>query len=499
MKEKYNKLISDIRSYNKQADFQKIDKAWEFAKISHTDQKRLSGEDFVNHPLEIAQILADWKLDSTSIIAALLHDTIEDGGASKEDILNEFGENVSLLVDGVTKITEIRLKEESKTVSKDSEQEFIENLRKIFLVMAKDLRVVLIKLADRLHNMQSLSYLPKESQISNARETMEIYAPLAERFGIGEVKGQLEDLAFPYIYPKDYEKVKKLSKPYYHKADTRIKKMRRSILTQLHKQGIKADISGRKKHIYSLWKKLERFDQDWDFDQINDIVALRILVDKTSDCYVALGVVHDMYKPVPHKGLSDFIAQPKPNGYQSIHTKVFGPVGKITEVQIRTYAMHEQAEHGIAAHWSYGEAKSKGTSDDALEAGEVRVSGEKLAWVRQLVKWQEQIADSEDFMDAVKFDALSHRNYIFSPNGDVYDLPSGATPIDFACAVHTDLIKYIKMAKVDGRIVPLDYKLKSGDVVEIVKTKEPRKPSKDWLDCVVTREAKKKIRNSLKG
>jgi len=309
-------LIEIIKKYNEKADLEKIKKAWQFAKLAHTGQKRLTGEDFVQHPLNVAMILAAWKLDTTSIIAGLLHDTIEDGGATREDIVKEFGEEVALLVDGVTKITGFRLK------GNQSEQ-FVENLRKMLLVMARDLRVVFIKLADRLHNMQTLYGLPPDRQIENAKETLEIYAPLAERLGIGKIKGELEDLAFPYVDREKFKKLSELSKPFYKRAQEDIDTMKKHLLSKIAKEGVIAEIQGRKKHYYSLLKKLERPEIDWDFQKVHDIVALRIFVETIPECYISLGVVHGSYKPVPYIGVSDFIAQPKPNGYRSIHTKVF--------------------------------------------------------------------------------------------------------------------------------------------------------------------------------
>lgn len=486
----FKELLETIKSYNEGVDVGKIRLAWEFAKIAHIDQTRLSGEPFVSHPLKVAKILASWRLDTNSIIAGLLHDTVEDGGADKKDIVEEFGQEVARLVDGVTKVTGLRLRGSKEDV-------FVENLRKMLLVMAKDLRVVMIKLADRLHNMETLSALPSHKQKENALETLEIYAPLAERLGMGQLKGELEDLSFPYVYPEEFRKVKKESKEHYKEVEKYIKKMKRVLLVKLAEEGIKAEIHGRKKHLYSLWRKLERPEIDWDFDEVNDIMALRIIVNSVAECYTALGVVHANFRPVPHIGVSDFIAQPKPNGYRSIHTKVFGFGGKIVEVQIRTHEMHEQAEHGVAAHWSYSQAKSKGVKDALLEKGSVKVAEDKISWVRQLVNWQKQISDSKEFLRAVKFDALKHRNFVFSPKGDVYDLPAGATPVDFAYAVHTGLGKFIAGAKVNGRIVPLNYQLKSGDVVEIIKSKLPRKPSSDWLDFVVTTTARREIRKDV--
>jgi len=492
MEKEFKNLTVLIAGHDPDADIKIIKKAWKFAKLAHTGQKRLSGKPFASHPLEVAKRLAAWHMDTTTIVAALLHDTIEDGGAKREDIVQGFGEDVARLVDGVTNVTELRL-------VGTHEQASVENLRKMILAMAKDLRVVFLKLADRLHNMETLSYLPAEKQKENALETLEVYVPLAERLGMGRVKAQLDDLAFPYVYPDDYKKLINLSKPYFKRAEEHIEKMKRKILVALSKENVKAEVHGRKKHLYSLWIKLQRPDIDWDFDKIYDIVALRIIVGTVSQCYTALGTVHGLYKPVPHVGVSDFIAQPKPNGYRSIHTKVFGPEGRIVEVQIRTFLMHEEAEYGAAAHWAYSESKSLGASSDVLEKGIGTTSkASKLPWVKQLLEWQKEISDSEEFLKAVKFDALRHRNFIFSPLGDVYDLPVGATPVDFAYAVHTDLGKSISGAKVDGKMVPLDYKLKSGQVVEIIKSKNEKGPSVKWLDFVATRQAASEINKYLR-
>jgi guanosine-3',5'-bis(diphosphate) 3'-pyrophosphohydrolase len=482
----FDRLITTTSSYLSQSDLKDIKKAWEFAKSAHATQKRLTGEPYIIHPLQVAITLADWKLDAKTIMAGLLHDTIEDCGVEKREIQKLFGREVLAIVDGVTNITNIRLKG-------SQDEQFVENLRKMILAMAKDLRVVFVKLADRTHNMQTLWALSKDKQQENAKETLEIYAPLAERLGMGEVKGRLEDLAFAYVYPDQYEKVLMYSKPSYRSINSQIRKMKYALLLAMAKQGLKAQISGRKKHLYSLWKKLEREGIDWDFDKINDIVALRIIVDKIVDCYKALGVVHSKFKPVPQLGVSDFIAQPKPNGYRSIHTKVFGPNGKIVEIQIRTRQMHKEAEYGIAAHWAYAEEKSGRLSDRQLERSGVGVSAKKR-WIKSLVDWQKQLTDSKEYLEAVKFDALKHRNFVFSPQGDVYDLPVGATPIDFAYAVHTKLGGFVKSAKVNGKMVSLDYQLKSGDVVEIIKTKEAKKPNPDWLEFVATTLAKREIK-----
>lgn len=491
MEREFEKLLKRFGEYGSKKGCEVVVRAWEFAKLAHAGQKRLTGDPYVSHPLEVAKILVGWRLDKTSVVAGFLHDTIEEGGAREADIIEEFGEEVARLVDGVTKITDIRLKGSKEKV-------FVENLRKMLLVMASDLRVVLVKLADRLHNMRTLAALSKEKQLENALETLEIYAPLAERLGIGEVKGKLEDLAFPYVYQKAYARVKKESRLRYVGAQEEIDMMKAELKKRLKKEKLVCRIAGRKKHLYSLWKKLERPEIDWNFDEINDIVALRIVVKRTVECYEALGIVHSIYKPVPHIGISDFIAQPKPNGYRSIHTKVFGPKGRVVEVQIRTEEMNEQAEYGIAAHWAYTEAKAGGAEDRVLEKGGV-VAGRKLNWVKQLVNWQEEIKDSEEFLRAVKFDAFNHRNFVFSPKGDVYDLPSRATPVDYAFEVHTDLGNYIKGAKVNGRVVSLDYQLKSGDVVEIVKSKNPRKPGKNWLEFAVTTTARRKIKRAMEN
>ncbi len=490
LENEYIELVTTIKRVHNSADYELIEKAWEFAKKAHQGQERKNGDSYIIHPLNVAKNLAEWKLDSVSIASGLLHDTIEDTDASYRGLEKKFGKEVANIVNGVTKVKAIDFQGDRTDL-------YAENIRKMLLVMAKDLRVVFVRLADRLHNMQTLWALDEAKQKENSIETLELYAPLAERLGVGEVKGQLEDLAFPYIYKDEYKKVKKEAKKHYKEAANHIKKMRRELLSKLAQNGIRANIHAREKKLYSLWKKLERSEIDWNFDKINDIVALRILVKTIPHCYIALGVVHDLYKPVPNIGISDFIAQPKPNGYQSIHTKVFGPNGRIVEVQIRTLRMHEKAEFGLAAHWTYTDAKQKGMSDQNLEKGKYTPEKNKIDWTRQLVEWQKQVTDSEEFLQAVKFDALSHRMFVFSPKGDVFDLPADSTPIDFAYAVHTDLGNFIKSAKVNGRMVSLDYKLKSGDVVEIIKTNKSFKPKQDWLKFVRTSNAKRLIEKQL--
>jgi len=480
-----NELISKIKEYNPKVESEKIAKAFEFSQIAHLGQKRESGEPYFVHPFQTALILTNFKMDQTSIIAGLLHDVIEDGGVSLKEIEKEFGSEVASLVDGVTKVGAIKFRG-------SSEEEFVENLRKMILAMAQDLRVVIIKLCDRLHNMMTLQYLSPERQKKVARETLEIYAPLAERLGMGEMKGQLEDLAFPYLYPEESRWLIEYSQPYYKKAKEFLVKATRIAYKALAEEKIRAKISSRPKHLYSLWRKLQRPEIENDINKIYDLVAMRILVESVHDCYASLGVIHSLWKPVPAIGIRDYIAQPKPNGYRSIHTNVFSLHERILEVQIRTYEMHEQAENGVAAHWFYANVKNKGISDKALESGKIFAPGEKLAWVKQLVAWQKQLVDSQEFLNAVKFDALAHRIFVFSPKGDVFDLPIGATPVDFAFAVHTKLGCETVGAKVNGKMVSLDHKLKSGDMVEIIK-KEGSHPTEGWLDFVVTNTARRKI------
>jgi guanosine-3',5'-bis(diphosphate) 3'-pyrophosphohydrolase len=478
-------LISKIQVYNPNADLGMVKRAYEFAEIAHSGQKRKTGEDFVAHPLEVANILADHKLDTISIVAGLLHDTIEDSGVTPQELEKEFGSTVVKLVLGVTKIGNIQLRGSSEEV-------YVENLRKMLLAMAKDLRVILIKLADRLHNMQTLEPISKEKQYKKAKETLEVYAPLAERLGMGDVKGSLEDFSFPYVYPEDYKWVVNYSKPHYKKTEEFLEKATRVLYKELAQEGVRAKIFSRPKHLYSLWRKLLRPEINKDISKVYDLVAARVLVNSVKDCYAALGIIHSIWKPVPTQGISDFIAQPKPNGYRSLHTKVFSLNERILELQIRTFEMHEEAENGIAAHWHYASNKNETkVSEDEREKG-FFVPTDKLSWVKQLVGWQKQVVDSQEFMEALKFDALAHRIFVFSPKGDVYDLPQGATPVDFAYAVHTDVGNQTYGARVNGKMVSLDFKLKSGDVVDILK-KEGVRPSEKWLRFVVTQLARRQI------
>jgi len=488
-----DELITKVHSYSPEADLDLIKKTYQVAEKAHQGQKRLSGDPVISHCLATANFLADWKLDSASIAAGLLHDVVEDTPVTIKAIEKKLGKDVSRLVDGLTRVGKIKLR------GSDSEG-FIENLRKMFLAMSRDLRVVIIKLADRYHNMLTLEFLPPDKQKGIAKETLEIYAPLAERLGMGEIKGQLEDLAFPYVYPKDYRWVKKYSVPYYQKAKKRIKKIKRQILTGLAREGLRVKVGGRTKHLYSLWRKLLRPEIDRNIEEVHDLMALRILTQDVKGCYVALGVVHKLFQPVPYLGVRDWIAQPKPNGYQSIHTNVFLGDGQIIEIQVRTEEMHKEAEYGVAAHWYLAQLKLKNKlSSYDIDKGQFFSPVEKMAWVRQLAAWQKEIVDSKDFINSVRFDALHHRIFVFSPKGDAFDLPEGATPIDFAYAVHTDLGRQAAGAKVNGKMVALNYQLKNGEVVEILIDKKKKKPSGDWLDFVVTRLAKRKINQEMKN
>lgn len=465
-----------------------VKKAYEFAKLAHEGDKRESGEPYFIHPMAVAKILKEWRLDEKTIVAGLLHDVVEHGAATNKDLVKEFGQEIAFLVEGVTNVAAVKLRSSQKKV-------FVENLRKMFVAMAADLRVVLLRLADRLHNARTLEYLPKPRGKRFARELLEIYAPLAGRLGMGEVKGEMEDLAFPFVYPKEYEWIKEYSKPYYKQADEHIKAAIKTINGELEKEGLDDfQVHGRAKHWYSLWKKLLRPEIGKEISKIYDLVALRIIVNSVEDCYLALGAVHKLWRPAARLGVSDFIAQPKPNGYQSIHTRVFGVGERMMEVQIRTLKMHEEAEFGLAAHWYYGSLKFQGARDEKLEKG-VMIP-EKLKWVRQLAEWQKTIKDSQELEKALKIDVLKKRIFVFTPKGDVFDLPEGATPVDFAFAVHTDLGKHIQGAKINGKMASLNSGLRSGDVCEIIKRKKAVKPSRDWLGFVKTTTARRQIQKA---
>ncbi|WP_422444024.1 RelA/SpoT family protein [Thermoanaerobacterium sp. DL9XJH110] len=469
-------LEKRILTYNASADLSLIRRAYDFAKDAHSGQHRISGELFIFHPLEVAMILADLELDLATIAAGILHDVVEDTQYTFEDIEKNFGPEIALLVDGVTKLgkLEYRTKEEQQA----------ENLRKMFLAMAKDIRIILIKLADRLHNMRTLKYLPKEKQREKAIETIEIFAPLAHRLGISKIKWELEDLAFRYLEPEHYydlvDKVAKKRK----EREEHINRMISVLRERLSSAGISAEIQGRPKHFYSIYKKMK--EQNKSFDQIYDLTAVRVIVETVRDCYAALGVVHTLWKPIPGR-FKDYIAMPKPNMYQSLHTTVIDSSGDPLEIQIRTYEMHKTAEYGIAAHWRYKE----GDKGD-------REFDKKLSWLREILDWQRELRDAREFMESLKIDLFTDEVYVFTPKGDVIDLPTGSCPIDFAYRIHTDVGNRCIGAKVNGKMVPLDYKLSNGDIIEIITSAHSNGPSRDWLNIVKSTQAKNKIRQWFK-
>lgn len=474
--ELYARLIEKIKHYHPSADdLRMIDKAYNFAKKSHGDQKRKSGEPYIIHPLHTALILADLELDKESIMAGLLHDVMEDTAATREIMIKEFGEEVTDLVDGVTKLTKL-------DYDVDKVEEQAENLRKMFLAMAKDIRVILIKLADRLHNMRTLMYMTPEKQKEKSKETMDIYAPIAHRLGISKIKIELDDLALRYLEP---EKYKELVDGVHERLEHREEFMSNLIAEvagYIEKAGIKATIDGRVKHYFSIYKKMTM--QHKTLDQIYDVFAVRIIVDSVMECYGALGIIHEKYTPVPGR-FKDYIAMPKQNMYQSLHTTLIGPNGQPFEIQIRTYEMHKTAEYGIAAHWKY---KENITGDGDNEE-------QKIAWLRQILEWQRDMSDNHEFINLLKDDLnmFSERVYCFTPNGDVKNLPSGSTPIDFAYSIHSAVGNKMVGARVNGKMVNIDYKLQNGDRVEIITSNNSTGPSRDWLKVVQSTQAKNKI------
>lgn len=465
-------VVNAVLSYNEKADTSVIEEAYEYAIQAHKGQMRLSGEAYIQHPLHVAYILAELELDVVTIAAGLLHDVVEDTFVTLEDLQATFGDEVALLVDGVTKLSRIEY------TSKEEQQ--VENLRKMFLAMAKDIRVIIIKLADRLHNMRTLSHQPKVKQKEIAKETLEIFAPLAHRLGIFRIKWELEDWALRFLKPDTYyDLVKKISMRRTEREEY-ITEVINILKEELEKVNVKADISGRPKHFYSIYNKMVKEDKT--INEIYDLIAVRITVNNIKDCYGVLGVVHALWKPIPGR-FKDYIAMPKPNMYQSLHTTVIGPRGEPFEVQIRTWEMHRTAEYGIAAHWRY---------KDHVEGD--RQFDEKLAWLRQLLEWQRDMPDAREFMESLKIDFFSDRVYVFTPKGDVVELPAGSIPIDFAYKVHTQVGHECTGAKVNGRLVALDYKLKTGDIVEILTSKGSG-PSRDWLSIVQTSQAKNRIKH----
>ena len=472
-----------IRKHKIKLEDQKIIRAaFEFAASAHTGQKRRSGEDYVHHPLSTADFLADWGLDTPTIVAAILHDVPENTQHSLDDLKKLFGDEITFLVLGVTKLGRIKLRS-----VKDAA--YIETMRRMVLAMAEDIRVVLIKLADRLHNMLTLASLPRDSQERVANETLEIYAPLAARLGMGEVRGQLEDLAFPVVYPKEYKNLSAQVRPLLADADKYIPRAQDEItrILKMHEIPFR-QIQGRIKHLYSLYQKLQRPEYSMDMAKVYDLIALRIITDTVENCYGILGIIHQYFKPL-RGHIKDYIAVPKPNGYKSLHTTVFGPERKFVEIQIRTERMHEEAEFGIASHWAYIEhgKPKKGARVD-----------HRLAWVRQLREWQKETErPAEEFLESLKIDFFKNRIFIFTPKGDVKDLPEGSTPIDFAFAVHSDLGYHCGGAKINGKMEKLETKLKNGDMVEILEDKKI-KVARDWLKMAASSNARSKIRAFIK-
>lgn len=484
-------LIREIKGSSVHFNLKGVKKAYFFAKSCYKGRVRQTGEPLIKHPLAVATTLVQWGLDQQSVVASLLHEIPKIMPHDYTVILEKkFNAEILQLVDGVLRVGQIKLRG-SKDIS------FLENIRKMFVALSKDVRVVLIRLADRLHNVKTLEAIPLSKQKRIAIETLEIYAPLAERMGMGKLKGELEDLVFPYIFPEEYEWLSEIAKPHFKYSQKNIKSSITKIRQLLAKNNLKAKTDGRPKGKYSLYKKLLRPENNRDITQIHDLMALRIITIDTNSCYTVLGLMHQYWKPVPYLGISDFIAQPKPNGYRSIHTKVFDHKGNILEIQIRSEEMHLQAELGAAAHFAYSQAKNSGASDEKLELGRAFTVDKKMAWVKELADWKNQIESASEQQDDLKLDTLSRHIYVFSPKGDVFDLPELSTPVDYAFSVHTNLGFYISSVKVNGKIAPVDLCLKSGDVVEILKSRTKRPPNKNWLRFVKTHTAKSKLRQAL--
>lgn len=467
-----------------------IRSAFEFAEKAHRGQKRKSGEEYIQHSLHTALNLANMGMGSKTISAGILHDVPEDTKVTLEEIKNKFGPEIAFMVDGITKLGKIKLRE-------SKEELFLENLRKMTLAMAADIRVILIKFADRLHNMETLSSLPKGKQQRIALETMEIYAPLANRLGMGEIKGKLEDLSFQYLDPGNYEYARKLSEQEFGQRKQYVEMATSELKKELLKENIKVlEIYGRTKRLYSLFRKLKTHDMD--IDKIYDLVGVRIIVPEVANCYEALGIVHKKYRPLVGR-IKDYISLPKPNGYQSIHTTIFGPGGKILEVQIRTKKMHYEAEFGIASHWAYSEER-KDWKSFFFKRKQKSISEKDITWVKQLREWQEELGkeNGQEFIESLKIDFFKNHIFAFTPKGDVIDLPEESTPIDFAYKLHSEIGDRALGAKADGRMVPLDYQIRNGQVMEIITSKEKKSPSRDWLRFVKTTVAKSHIRRNLK-
>ena len=473
-------VIKKMKMNRKKTNVALIQKAYKFAEEHHRGQKRLSGEDYIIHPLNVAYILADLQLDDATICAALLHDVVEDTDVTNEDIIKNFGKEIAEMVAGVTKLGKIQY----VTI----EEEQVENYRKMFLAMGKDIRVILIKLADRLHNMRTLSNLKRDRQIANAKETMDLYAPLANRLGIYSLKWELEDLGFRYLYPEEYrELVLSIEKKREERIEF-INKIMEEIRVALKKQKIVAEVTGRAKHLYSIYRKMQR--DNITIDQVYDLFALRIIVNSVKDCYAALGVVHDLYTPMPGR-FKDYIAVPKPNMYQSIHNTLIGPKGTPFEVQVRTWDMHRVAEYGIAAHWAYKEA-------NRFKKSNVVVEEDKLSWLRETLEWQKDMQDPTEFLRTLKTELFEDEVYVFTPKGEIKTLPRDATPIDFAYSIHAEVGHRMVGCKVNSKMMPIVTKLKSGDIVEIITSDTAKGPSRDWLKIVKSSNAKTRIQQWFK-
>ncbi|WP_437932151.1 bifunctional (p)ppGpp synthetase/guanosine-3',5'-bis(diphosphate) 3'-pyrophosphohydrolase [Sorangium sp. So ce291] len=470
-------LVDRVRTYQPAADVDLIARAYAYSSDAHRGQTRKSGDPYFSHPASVAAIITELKLDTASVCAGLLHDVVEDTLATTTDIENSFGQEVAFLVDGVTKLSKINF------ASKEDRQ--AENFRKMLVAMARDIRVLLVKLCDRLDNMRTLEFMKPDSQDRIARETMEIYAPLANRLGIARFKSELEDLSFRYIEPEAWSDLSQKVKTTAKERDRYIHDVSKVLAAKLAEQGFAVDVTGRAKHLYSIWRKMQA--QQCDFDQVYDVIAFRVLVESVADCYATLGVIHSQWTPVPGR-FKDYVALPKPNMYQSLHTTVIGPGRERIEIQIRTHEMHRVAEQGIAAHWKYKERNSGGI--DPKDAA-------RFGWLRQLMEFQKELKDPAEFLESVKVDLFQDEVYVFTPKGDVRVFPRGSTPIDFAYAIHTKVGEHCSGARVNGAIVPLRSKLRNGDVVEVM-TNPSQNPSKDWLDYVTTSRARAKIRNYLR-